>query len=475
MVTRKRRASEWIQGAACLTAILAVACSSDERPDILLVTLDTTRADHLGCYGHPGGTSPHLDRLAEVSTVYEHAYATSSWTLASHASILTGLLPAQHGAQSVPGGPNKSLGYGVRPLAEHFTTVAEALRPLGYRTAAVVAGPALRRELGVAQGFEIYRDELDTTHRKFHGKLAEEVTDEALEAIARFEGMPGGAPETDPWFLFVNYFDPHAPYRPPAPHDAGLPEKQAPNHLQPLYDKLRAGLTGGPEDLPAETRDALATQRARYEAEIRYMDLHLGRLLDAIDLDRTLVVITGDHGESFGEHLYLSHGAHLYEDNVRVPLVVRRPGQRRGERVAEPVQNHRVATTILEAAGARAPASRMVPPLERRDAEPIVTAVRRSETNVTLLGDVLDRDLRAFYEPPLKLIESSRGGLELFDLDADPGEREDLSQARPNDAHRLRDALTEMLLARPPLYEHEARVDLSPETEDSLRALGYIE
>lgn len=204
-----------LRGICALAGLLGlVACGPSAPPNIVLVSLDTTRADHLGAYGYKGGTSPELDRFAERAVTYERAYATSSWTLPTHASMFTGLLPMQHGAQSVPEGPNRSLGYGVRPLAESFTTLAELLADAGYRTAAVIGGPALRSELGLAQGFEFYDDDLSGPGARFHGKRAEQVADAAIELVGRFG--------SEPWFLFVNFFDPHAPYNPPPPHDRGI-------------------------------------------------------------------------------------------------------------------------------------------------------------------------------------------------------------------------------------------------------------
>jgi arylsulfatase A-like enzyme len=449
--------------AAALASVLLVACGGDPRPNIVLVTLDTTRPDFLGCYGGPEDASPNLDRFARRATLYERAWATSSWTLASHASLFTGLLPRQHGAQSVPQGPDQSLGYGVRPLADSFTTLAEALQGVGYRTGAVVAGPALRRELGVAQGFEVYRDELDSPARRLHGKRARDVADEAIELVERFgDGL---------FFLFVNFFDPHAPYRPPPPHDAGLPPDSGGEGLGPLFEKLEAG--AGPRPVSAlgePERSLLAEARRGYRAEIRYMDEHLGRLLAALPED-SLVVVTGDHGESFGEHYLIRHGVHLYEDNVRVPLVVREPGQTRGRRLTEPVQNHWVASRLLAAAGAALPVD--VPPL-RGGSAPIVLQVQRSEFNVSFFGSFFDRDLVALVDPPFKLIESSTGRVELYDLEADPGELEDLSVDAP-EARRLREGLAAASAALPPLYDPGSRAQLGEGTAEALRALGYLD
>ncbi len=302
-------------GRLCLLLALlgSEACGPSLPPSIVLITLDTTRPDHLGCYGYARATSPSLDLFAEAAVLYENAYATSSWTLPSHASLFTGLLPMQHGAQSVPKGPNRSLGYGVRPLTESVTTLAELLGHAGYRTAAVVAGPALRSELGVAQGFEIYEDKLP----QHSGKRAQQVTEEATALLKGFG--------TEPYFLFVNFFDPHSPYRPPPPFDEGLPPSANKGLGKALVERLGAGVSPRPiSELEPSLRAVLSTMVAGYDAEITYMDHYLGRLLEAISAaprgDQTLIIVTGDHGESFGEHNYESHGAHLYEHNERVPL-----------------------------------------------------------------------------------------------------------------------------------------------------------
>jgi arylsulfatase A-like enzyme len=467
---RKPGASAGAVLAIAVGAAGLVACSPPSRPSLVLITLDTTRADRLGCYGHRAATSPHLDRFAASATVYERAYATSSWTLPSHASLLTGLRPMQHGAESVPDGPDRSLGYGVRPLAESFTTVAEHLRAAGYRTGAVVGGPALARELGLAQGFELYRDELDTPARRFVGKRAEEVADQAIELVRRFG--------REPYLLFVNFFDPHAPYRPPPPHDAGLPEQASPELAKRLLEQLfRAAPPRPVAALEPSERSALDALLAGYDAEIRYMDLHLGRLLQAIadapGGERSLIAITADHGESFGEHYLVSHGAHLYEDNVWVPLIVRAPLQTRGRRVAEPVQNHRLAATLLGAASLPVPDS-IARPLGA-PSEVIVTEVTRSDANIRLFGDFFDRDLRAIYAPPLKLIVSSRGTRELFDFAADPGEIHELSASRSERARALAKQLATIAATYPPLFGEVERATLRPETEEALRALGYAD
>jgi arylsulfatase len=462
---------------AGLTLALA-ACAQPSPPSVVLITLDTTRADHLGAYGYEPALTSNLDRFAEQSVLYESAYATSSWTLPSHASLFTGLLPMQHGAQTAPEGSSQHLGYTVRPLADDFVTLAEHLRSAGYRTGAVVGGPALRRELGLSQGFEHYDDEFPNSQVIYNGRRAEVVANRAI-AMAKSFGA-------DPFFLFINFFDPHSPYRPPPPHDRGLPDVEEGPLFAALVERLRAHTAGAiPTPLGPVQRQALDALVAGYDAELAYLDQHFGRLLDALAAlpqgARLLVAVTSDHGESFGEHDYFSHGAHLYEDNTRVPLMVRHPnGHGAGLRIRTPVQNHRIFATVLGAAGVPLPDTTGVRALPAQsDGEPhspvVVTEVRRSDNNVSLFGEVFDRDLRSLYAHPYKLIRSTTGAVELFDLEHDRDETVDLSSADPAERSRLDARLSEIIATHPPRYDETLRAELEPDTEAALKALGYLD
>jgi arylsulfatase A-like enzyme len=444
-----------------------VACGTPEPPNVVLITLDTTRADHLGCYGYDGDTSPNLDRFAERAVLYERAYSTSSWTTPSHASIFTGLLPMQHGADVALDTRR------LRPLGEALTTLAELLAEAGYRTAGVVSGPALRRDLGFAQGFEIY-DDIGAAGgvASIHGKRAKRAADQAIAHLERFA--------EEPYFLFVNFYDPHGPYRPPPPYDRGLPPTTAEGLIERLIALLKAGVPPVPvERLDAETRTAFARVVAGYDAEIRYMDHHLGRLLDAIAVsprsDETLIIITGDHGESFGEHYYFGHTLHLYEDNVRVPLLVRPPGASQARRIAEPVQNHRVFASILAEAGIDMPPQLAIRELDAPGGI-VLTELRSNHLTPRLFDDpAFLRDLRGIYEPPYKLVEASSGAVELFDLERDPDELANLASKNPELVRTLSERMDAFAERHPPLYAEEAEAVLQPDTEKALRALGYIE
>ncbi|HVN38480.1 MAG TPA: sulfatase-like hydrolase/transferase, partial [Myxococcota bacterium] len=311
--------------------------------------------------------------------------------------------------------------------------------------------------------FEHYGDALHGVEL-YTGRRAANVVNEAIEQIQAFGASP--------WFLFVNLFDPHAPYDPPAPYDAGLEPVDEGRLQRAQMARLTAGLPPAPEPWEVEAEKALL---ARYDAEIAYMDAELARLLAAVaaapSRDRTLIAITADHGESFGEHDYFSHGAHLYEDNVRVPLILRLPnGAGADTRVATPVPNHALFAELLRAAELPVPTG--APTLDGR--APILTEVGASDANVRLFGSFFDRNLRALYAFPFKWIESSRGDVELYDLSADPQERQNLAGKDSQRAAAMHEELERRVAALPPLYEEGARAEVSDETKRSLHALGYL-
>jgi arylsulfatase A-like enzyme len=364
----------------------------------------------------------------------------------------------------------------VAALDEEFTTLAELLAAAGYRTGAVVSGVPLTTEFGLAQGFQTYYDEPPGQGKLpwgLHGRRAEATADRAIALLDQLG--------TTPRFLFVHFWDPHDPYRPPPPFDRDLPPGSAalpPATREAFLERIVAGETSGwAASMGPEEHAGLARLRAAYDAEITYMDHHLGRLLDAIAAspraDDTMVVITADHGESLGEHYYVGHALNLYEHCVRVPLIVRYPGQRTGRRVARPVQNHWLFASILGAAGVELPA-----PVEATDLDAgtgvVFTETRYRGDATRRLGPFFDRDLRALYAPPHKLIESSTGARELFDLERDPGETVNLA-ARESSLALALSAHLRTIEAGHPLLRNVPAAAMRRETEDALRALGYIE
>jgi arylsulfatase A-like enzyme len=420
--------------------LAASGCGDAGRPNVLLVTLDTTRADHLGAYGHQRDTSPHFDALAGEGTLYTRAYSTSSWTLPSHASLFTGKFPTSHGARYDPEGPLRlgsairdGAGIRARGLSPGEVTLAARLRDAGYATAGFVAGPWLMRTFGLQEGFEHWDDDgiLDV-----NGRIAEELADAVLAWLRERES----AADAKPFFLFVNFFDAHYPYTPPAAY-------------------ARAYL---PPDTIIDTQDRRQFDPL-YDAEIRYADDHLGRLLDFLrehDLyDDTWVIVTADHGELLGEHDEWGHNSILYEPLVRVPLVVKPPGGTTARVDDTPIQHPGVFDLILSAADLETP--HLPRPRLAEVFHP--TAPGRGEW-------------KTLWEGELKYMAHNSGDHRLYDLASDRRERIDISGARPEDARHMQAQLDATLAALPrPQLSDQAPTDVDPETQEALRRLGYLE
>src|SRR5712692_7602395 len=306
---------------AALLALLVVAGCRGERaagtpatrPNVLLVTIDTLRADHLGCYGHGGAATPTIDALAARGVRFVTAIAHVPLTGPSHASILTGRTPLGHGFRD-------NGGYVIPAEAK---TAAEDFRQAGYRTAAFVSGFPLDRRFGFDRGFDAYDDHLpkgnDPRRTPYVERLADATTDAALRWLG--SPVPAGAPAS--FFLWVHYYDPHAPYEPPAA----------------LADRFRA---------------------APYDGEIAFVDAQLARLLRGLEekgaLARTVVLVTADHGEALGEHGEDTHGLFVYDATLRVPWIMAGPGLPSGRVAGVVARGIDVLPTLLDYAGLPMPA-----------------------------------------------------------------------------------------------------------------------
>jgi arylsulfatase A-like enzyme len=407
-----------------------------ERPSVVLVTLDTTRSDRLGFSGYARATSPNLDALAARSQVFTRAIAASSWTLPSHASIFTGKLPASHGARYDPegplrlteaiAGPEEWSEYRARGLSPQETTLAGILRDAGYRTGAVVGGPWMKRIFGLDTGFERYDED---GIADVNGRLASEVTTAALRFLEEDRDRP--------FFLFLNYFDPHGPYEAPSPY----------------------GGTYG-----AEPGD-------RYDEEILYMDHHIGRLFEGMEklglLEDCLIVVTADHGELLGEHGKMGHGTTLFEEEVRVPFLVKYPGNEVAPgRTDRPVHHVDVLPIILDRLGLPLPSGGQggVPPVEH----PLLAEL----DTLSFMSD--EGDFRALYLGRYKLLWNSLGNHALYDLATDPGEERNLSQTDPERTTSSIRLLEKYLASLPEPGEAGPPRTLDEETLEALRSLGYV-
>jgi arylsulfatase A-like enzyme len=447
---------------AALLLFTGIACErAPRRPNVLFVSIDTLRADHCSLYGYPRPTTPRLDGFARQGVVFEHAYAPMATTAPAHATMFTGLLPRRHGVVK-----NGLI------LGERHDTMAERFQRNGYVTAAIVSSFVVSRRFGLAQGFSSYDDSFPergstARNRTFEDmevpggfdQRADRATEKAAAWLAQGGYLGSGEPER-PFFLWVHYFDPHDPYVPP--------------------HRFRRPFA------PSDESDALQAMLASYDGEVRYTDAQLGELLDTLDkagrLADTLLVVTADHGEGLMTHGHQNHGIHLYEEAVRVPLVLRWPsGLAGGRRVAEPVALADLLPSVTRLAGLpEAPAAGdgvdLVPVLRGErpiDAlRPIFLERREYETQrigeFEIRGGKTGLRLRQY-----KYIEApEERSFELFDLHADPGERTNLLPQRAREAEAMAKLLAEWR-RRPGAARAEG--DTTPETQEALRALGYVQ
>ncbi|MCA9511160.1 MAG: sulfatase, partial [Myxococcales bacterium] len=439
--------------ALALGGALAVACT-DARPrrDVVVIVTDTTRADRLSVYGHARPTSPNLEALARDGVVFERAWSTASWTLPAHASLLTSQFPTAHGAHMTPDTDADSNGSNPAHLREEAVTLAELLRERGWRTAAFAGAGWLSPEFGLLQGYEVR----DAENNRAIPAAA--ITSRALRWMATLE-------RDEPLHLLVNYFDPHWPYEPQPPFDRYA--KSGPDVAIPSLGELLAGA----ETTPAQQRRMLDL----YDGEIEYMDRHIGRLLDGLRAagryEDAMIVVIADHGELFGEHGDIGHGAWLWEELVHVPLIVKYPGHRRaGERESAVVSTVDPMRWIADELGIALPADTSGVPVGARDLA--LAEEFPSQLFVKLGGERMQRDLVAGVRWPWKLIASSEGARSLFRIEDDPREASPLDDAAETAAldERIR-ALRSTLVA--PEVDRSRR--MSPEAEQRLRELGYVE
>lgn len=438
---------QWI-AAAILGSILVGCGVGHDAPacSALVIVVDTLRADHLGAYGYPRPTSPAIDRLGGESTLYRRAYSTSSWTLPAMAALLTSRYSSDLGIQGMESN-----------LPARAELLSEILRREGFATGAVVSATLLARERGFAQGFEHFDEANARGH--FH-VTSPGVTQTALALLDRFAGRR--------FFLLVHFFDPHFAYQ----EHAGFRFGDATGYQGPVVESqrivdlfaLNAARRLGPADY----------QRLRdlYDSEIAFTDHHVGRLLEGVRqrglLDETMVILTADHGEEFGDHGGLSHTYRLYEELIRVPLMVRIPGRRPGV-VEAPVSLIDVAPTVLAGLGVAMPGTLAF------EGQTLPTAELGEAQRRTIFAETTQRisDLRAAVDFPLKIILDRRSSTETyFDLVGDPGERLAMTRAERPEFEPLARQLHAWLVAH--RGDSGESIELDSEERARLHALGYL-
>lgn len=442
-----------------LIALLSPGCGpgAPATPHVIVLSLDTLRADHLGSYGDERGLTPHLDDFARTATRYAFARATAPWTVPTHASLFTGRLPFEHGAHSLPieeGLDN------VRPLPPDLPTLAEVLARRGYATGGFVANAVyLNPRYGLSRGFETWEVARERAAR-LNGRALDWV-DEVLEE----------QPDR-PLLLFVNYLDTHRPYdvTPAEGEREYLPTEFPAVLLDRLIETV---MVQGGEDPELE-----ALVREQYARSVRNLDRALGEFFKALEergiLERAVVVVTSDHGEYFGEHGLVEHSKDVYEEALAVPLLVRAPGQAEGrvreERTSLAALPSLVLEHLPEGDGGTFP---------RRAGEGLVLA----ENHYSRPGDVLHpvygprfrRVRTAVYSGPWKFIHSSDGRHELYPIEAGRVAEDRDRAAEQRELVAELAAKVEELLERGRWQgEQRGAGHLTPELEAEMRALGYV-
>jgi len=403
-------------------------CHAKPRPNVLIITIDTLRADHLGCYGFSVAHTPGIDKVAADGVRFSNAVSSAPITMPSHSSIMTGLFPPAHGVRD----------NGAYALGDDADTLAERLRRSGYTTHAFVSALVLNRRYNLTQGFETYDDDLwgeaDPKLFMIRERRASKTADRFLRWFESWKRSPA-----KPFFTWVHFFDPHQPYHPD----------------------------------PGDSAMAVSP----YDAEIAGVDRQISRIVETLrssgQLDNTLLIITADHGESLGEHGELTHAIFVYDATVLVPLMMRYPSRLTPHVYAAPVRSVDIVPTVLGIVG--------VAGGDTTDGRDLLTSIEGKEPppdlpqySESLLSEV------GFGMAPLFSIRS--GGYkfiraprpELYDLRKDPHELTNLQSALPRVAARLDRELTDLMNRSMRHAVKAASNPMSKETEESLQALGYL-
>lgn len=404
--------------------------SSVAKPSVILITIDTLRADHVGCYGAQMVKTPTLDALARDGVVFERAISQVPLTWPSHAVILTGTYPFQNGVQDFTG----------QPLAPQFRSVAQTFKQAGYATGAVVSAFVLDRSWGLARGFDFYDDAFsaEAFEKKDTGLVDRRAGESVAHAIAWLKKTP-----RRPFFLWLHLYDPHSPYDPPEPY-----RSEYRSHL--------------------------------YDGEIAYADHELGNLMGWLRqnhlYDSSLIVALSDHGESLGEHGEDEHGFFLYNATVHVPLIVKPPAGSgiSASRRAEPVETTSVAPTLLQLAGVKD----SVDSIHAQFQSHALLGTRQPTTDPAYSETFYP--FSSFGWSPLHALESDRFHYigapkpELYDLEADPGETRNIAVQQPATVAVLQEKMQALLAHNPFTRQDVGTGNLSPDAQEKLRALGYF-
>ena len=475
--------------ASALLLALVVGCGAPDvrapGANVVLISVDTWRADHLTLYGYERETSPTLQRLATDSVVFDRAFSASPHTAPSHMSMLTGVPPLAHGIMNINTSPT------VRTLPASIRTLAEMLKAHGYRTAAFTGAGNVRTDFGFPRGFDSFvQDSAVGMHGNRH---------RSLDPTAVLKWLNDTGVRAEPFFLFLHTYIPHAPYLPPPPYDTRYDPAYRgpiPSNRDAFFAQLDKTADFGKIDalfwkhVDRKNPDDVRHLVALYDGECNAADDAVATFVRAIDEAalgaRTIFIVTSDHGELFGEHDQFIHPGELWDELIHVPLIVRTPGTLgRGRRVGAQVSALDLVPTVLDLAGLPAdpqPFGRSLAPLmegAREASERVVVSEFLVTAEPAGSGFEPRRWLRSVRTSHHKFIR--RGGFLLgdllFALDSDPGEARNVvgEPAYVPIRDRLRTTSDAIERAEAVLRAPSPERRLSDETLEQLRALGYVE
>ncbi len=396
-----------------------------EMPNVVLISIDTCRADHLSCYGHQGNTTPNIDAIAAEGIVFENVISPAPNTLPAHCSLLTGTNPPYHGVHD---------NHNYR-LSESNVTLAEILKGQGYTTGAFVSAFVLDSQFGLDQGFDTYDDDLQgvaSPARVLNERRAEDANRAAGLWLEKHAG--------DRFFLFLHYYDPHSPYAPPEPF-------------------------------------ASTFKNDLYAGEIAYVDHQIGELVDKLKrlklYDQTLIIVTADHGEGRGDHGETWHSYFIYHSTTKVPLIVKLPGRHKSSRVAEIVGLIDVVPTVLSYLGTPVPSQ-----VSGQDLSPYFAGKKRSGKERYIYSESLTptkygcSPLFGLETGRSKYIQTSRP--ELYDLINDPGETTNILEKSPQQARVFQERLREVIAEQLRTQSDGGSLELDEKDIRRLESLGYV-
>ncbi len=421
------------------------------RPNVILIVIDTLRADHLSAYGYGRKTSPNIDRLAAQGVLYEQSISASSWTLPAHASLFTGLFARDHRTTSENW-----------ELDASFDTLAELLHAAGYHTGGFSNNVWTDDFSGLTQGFDTFQ-QLWRLRKADKGRISQDDPTKDMHSAKTNEEIftwVDELPDEAPFFVFINYYEPHLPYRPTRPYDddflpAGVDDGTV-RRLRSFYSPREYGYILDVPWMKVSDRD-IEILTALYDGEIAYIDSIIGRLVEGLRsrelLDDTLLVITSDHGEHLGENHMLSHKLSVYDPLLRVPLILWNPERiPSGLRIKTQVQAHDVFGSILELTGAPGRSARQhaaALPFEERASDYAFAELAYPGIFLKVIkkqipgwnASAFAHALKVVRGPRYKLISGSDGSLELYDVISDPLESTNLADTEPEALKKMQQAL----------------------------------